>query len=117
MQYFDRRCRSAEIHPTLHISVKHCYRERAEICRRIAAALSERPGQDVSVRPSEEAFYVLLNRLLEHGADVTPAELAACIYLENVAQSAPQKAAALQTLAQLALLTTSLDGGRGARAR
>lgn len=88
----------------LGLSVKHCYRERAEICQRIAAYLYQY-GQPASVVPTrdEAGFYFLLDRLLEFNTGMPKAALRACQYLESVAESPQQKIDALHAGVALSL--------------
>jgi hypothetical protein len=102
MQYFDG-VPLRDVATSLHVSPKHCYRERAIICRRIASALAQHDKTDVVVAPTEDGFYVLLDRLLEREADTSPAELAACEYLQNLAKTTQQKIAALHAFTVLSI--------------
>jgi hypothetical protein len=57
----------AEVAGMLGISVKHCYRERADIAQRIARYIADpyEPVPSSSVSESD-AFYLLLDQLLEY---------------------------------------------------
>lgn len=102
MHYFDG-VPLDDVAKALHVSAKHCYRERAAICRRIASALSQEGKTGAVVTPTEDGFYVLLDRLLEHEADASRAELAACEYLQNLARTTQQKIAALHAFTVLSI--------------
>jgi hypothetical protein len=104
LQYFEGHS-IREVAHLLGLSVKHCYRERAEICQRIALYLYQRsqPANVVGTR-DEEGFYFLLDRLLERDAGAPRAALRACQYLEGVADSPQEKIDALQSAIALSLI-------------
>lgn len=93
LQYFDA-IPIDQIAKRLGISIKHCYRERAEICRRIALYLYKRSPTALSER-NEDGFYFLLNRLSDINIHEPRAAVQACHYLERSAHSAQQKIDAL----------------------
>lgn len=94
-----------EVAKRLGLSVKHCYRERAEICQRIALYLYQCSQPDnVVAAPDEEGFYFLLDRLSECSTYTPRAALLACQYLENVAESPQQKIDSLLAGIALSLL-------------
>jgi hypothetical protein len=101
LHYFDG-VSMQDVAKSLNLSVKHCYRERAAICGRIARALVRREATDVVVTATEDGFYVLLDRLLEH-AETSRADLEACEYLQNLAKNTFQRLAALQAFAVLSM--------------
>jgi hypothetical protein len=102
MHYFDA-VPLEDVARALHVSAKHCYRERAALCRRIASALSQEGRTGAVVTPTDDGFYVLLDRLLEHEADASRDELAACDFLQHLAKTTQQKIAALHAFTVLSI--------------
>lgn len=90
-----------KIAATLRISVKHCYRERAHICRLIAQDLLAISPHPTSLTPSEEAFYFLLDRLSDNDGATPNASLQALQYLESVARAPQQRILAISAAAVL----------------
>lgn len=88
----------------LGISTKHCYRERADICRRIGLRLYRISQPAELFAQSEEAFYFLLARASETNVYTPKAALQACQYLERVARTPQQKLDALNVAIAWALL-------------
>ena len=88
----------------LNISVKHCYRERAAICRRIARALDRRNKSSAVVMEPAEGFYVLLDRLIAQESDATRDALVACECLEHLAKTTSQQVAALRAAVIVSLM-------------
>jgi hypothetical protein len=101
----------------LNVSVKHCYRERAAICRRIARVLSRRDGTDVVVSAAEDGFYFLLDRLLASGAQGASTAFEACEYLQSVAKTPSQRLAAEQAYLILAIRSGDRQSAEAAYAR
>ncbi|HEY1656423.1 MAG TPA: hypothetical protein VGF86_15075 [Candidatus Tumulicola sp.] len=103
MQYFDGVALE-KVADMLHLSVKHCYRERAAICRRIARALSPHDKTRAqAVVANKDSFYFLLDRLLDHQASTSLPELDACQYLQSYAETALQRLEALRAFTLLSL--------------
>jgi hypothetical protein len=100
----------------LNVSVKHCYRERAAICLRIARALS-RDGTDVAVSAAEDGFYFLLDRLLAFGGQGPSTAVEACEYLRSVAKTPSQRLAAEQAYLILAIRSGDRPSAQAAYAR
>jgi hypothetical protein len=90
-----------DVATALNVSVKHCYRERAAICRRIAQVLVRHDKTDAVVTETEDGYYFLLDRLLEH-AETSSADLEACEYLQSLAKTTLQRLAALRAYDTLA---------------
>jgi hypothetical protein len=102
LHYFDGITLD-DVAESLHVSAKHCYRERASICHRIASALSQQDKGAAVVTATEDGFYLLLDRLLEREADASPTELAACEHLQNLAKTTQQKIAASHAFTVLSI--------------
>jgi hypothetical protein len=105
-----------QVATALNISVKHCYRERAAICRRIAQVLVRRDKTDAVVTSPEDGFYFLLDRLLEH-AETSTADFKACEYLLTLAKTTLQRLAAFRALMLLAWKSGDDDVADGAYLR
>jgi hypothetical protein len=86
-----------EVAAELGISYQHCYRERAEICRRLARYISEQKHSRVALvsRPEWDEFQLLAWRTLHRTAycDAVTA-FRICDELTSVAQSAQQSISA-----------------------
>jgi hypothetical protein len=95
-----------EVAKVLNVSVKHCYRQRAVICRRIAQVLVRQDKTAAVVTAPEDGFYFLLDRLLEHD-ETSKADLEACEYLLSLAKTTFQRLVALRAL--IILCTRSGD--------
>jgi tetratricopeptide (TPR) repeat protein len=89
----------------LAISPQHCYRERADICQRVAQYIADNHATGRVGSASEgDIFYVLLDRLMEREAfsDQNTA-IRACRYLASVAPSTQHQIEALRAGATLSL--------------
>lgn len=102
--HYIERISMPEIAARLGLSVKHCYRQRAEICRRIAWRLhqDDMPAAATAVRDTS-GFYFLLDRLVECTTCTPSSAVKACAYLESVAESGQQRIDALDAGVSLSL--------------
>lgn len=103
LQYFERRT-IEDTAKLLGLSVKHCYRERAEACKLIALRLLRVKAQVGLVTSNDDAFYILLDRFVAGDRRSPNDNLRALRFLRGVAQSAHQEIAALHCSIEMALL-------------
>jgi hypothetical protein len=93
-----------EIAATLEISLKHCYRERAAMYRKIGRHLLRSDGHSLVANPRDDDFFALLSRLTESDATDSNGGIQALKYLERVAESPQHRAAAASALGMAQLL-------------
>ena len=101
-----------EVAAALGISYHHCYRERADICRRIARSISEQIDTRAALDhlPELDDFQLLVSRTLHQAAiDDAAAAFRACDELVGAAQSAQQKIVALCTEVSIAIAFGNLE--------
>jgi hypothetical protein len=94
-----------EVAATLHVSYYHCYRERADICRRIARYMRERSESNtLDYLPEIDSFRLLVDRARRRIACGNEREaLNECAELLQSASSPLQKVEALRANATAAL--------------
>jgi hypothetical protein len=87
----------------LGISARHCYRERAEICRRLGRGLLELHQQNVTTVVQEDGFYILLDSLMNTESLEQPGGLHALKYLQQTAVAPHHKILAMHLAATMLL--------------
>jgi hypothetical protein len=110
-QYGDRR-RLEDVAKELGLSLKHCYRERSEFCRKVGKRLLRSRIRAISATPRDEGFYILLHRTLQ-GESADIGTLRALESLQRIAEAPYQE---ISVLHQIGILRCNLGMSREAEA-